>query len=207
MQPGKHGSPLLFIVSGPAGSGKTTLCDRLLGEFSNIRQVTTATTRPPRPGERDGVDYFFFSQEEFEKKKSRDEFLESANVHGRDYGTLRSEVFRHFRNHADVLLNIDIQGMRQIREKADQFRELRHGLVSIFILPPSLDVLRDRLEKRNADDPEEIERRLQTARKEIQAAPEFDYLLETGEREEDYDRIRSIYLAEQMRQRNPSAGI
>jgi len=197
----QQGSPLLFIVSGPAGSGKTTLCERLLAEFHTLQQAITATTRAPRPGEKNGFDYYFLSKPDFEEKQRLDEFLESATVHGRSYGTLRSEVFRRFERKMNVLLNIDVQGMRQIREEAASSEELRNHLVSIFILPPSLEELRKRLLNRKSDDAKEIERRLQTAKSEIRAATEFDYILETGSRDKDYDHIRSIYLAELMRNR------
>jgi len=189
-----HRRPLLFIVSGPAGIGKTTLCNRLLEEFETLRRAVTATTRTPRPGEIDGVDYFFLTEADFQKRKAADGFLESATVHGRLYGTLRSEVDRLVREGFDVLLNIDVQGMRQIRASIRE-KDSSLRLLTLFIRPPSLDILRKRLEARRSDDPAEIERRLQTARYEIEAAPEFDHWIETGSREEDYANIRALYLS------------
>ncbi len=193
--------PLLFIVSGPAGSGKTTLCHRLLSEFRSLRRAVTATTRKPRPNEEDGRDYFFLTEAGFANTRESGGFLESALVHGKSYGTLESEVVRHFEKGRDVLLSIDVQGMRQIRDKAKRLDWLKGRLVTIFIIPPSLEELKQRLIRRASDDSEEIERRLETARSEIQAAGEFDYMLETNSREEDFDRIRCIYRAEKMRVR------
>lgn len=195
------GPSLLFIISGPAGSGKTTLCHRLLSEFQNLRRAVTVTTRKPRDGEKDGRDYYFYGKEAFAESRERGEFLEWALVHGRAYGTLASEVIRHFEEGEDVLLSIDYQGMRQVRENAPRCDWLRGRVVTVFISPPSLDELRDRLRRRGTDDEAEIERRIETAKEEIEAAPEFDYVLETGTREEDFDRIRAIYLAEKMRNR------
>ncbi|MET3873534.1 guanylate kinase [Puniceicoccus vermicola] len=159
------------------------------------------TTRAPREGEKDGRDYYFFSREEFDARYAAGDFLESALVHGRAYGTLSEEVIQHFQKKEDVLLSIDVQGMRQIRERASDFDWLSGRLVTVFINPPSLDELRERLRRRGSDDEEEIERRIESARKEIQAVSEFDYILDTGTREEDFDRIRSIYLSEKMRVR------
>ena len=193
--------PLLFIISGPAGSGKTTLCERLLGEFRALRRAVTATTRAPREGEENGRDYHFFTLEEFEAKKSRAEFLEWAFVHGRAYGTLTNEITRHFDRDEDVLLNIDVQGMRQVKEKSSSITWLADRVVTVFINPPSVDELRRRLKKRGTDDEVEIERRIETAEREMESTKEFDFILETQSREEDYDRIRSIYLAEKMRTR------
>ncbi len=195
------GHTLLFIISGPAGSGKTTLCHRLLSEFQNLVRAVTVTTRAPREGEADGRDYYFLSREEFDQKKEAGAFLEWALVHGRAYGTLSSEVSGHFQNGHDVLLSIDVQGMRQIRNRAAETKWLRGHVVSVFINPPSLDELRSRLHRRGSDGEEEIERRIESARQEMKALGEFDYVLETGTREEDFDRIRAIYLAEQMRVR------
>jgi len=193
--------PLLFIISGPAGSGKTTLCHRLLSEFTNLRRAVTATTRSPREGEKDGHDYYFLTREEFEEQKKDGAFLENALVHGRAYGTLREEIISHFDAGEDVLLSIDVQGMRQVREKSLSADWLRGHLVTVFIKPRTLDELRERLRRRGTDDDAEIERRIESARVEIAAALEFDYILLTGSREEDFDRARAIYLAEKMRPR------
>lgn len=196
-----EGGSLLFILSGPAGSGKTTLCHRLLSEFENLQRAVTVTTRSPREGEKDGRDYYFYSRERFDQENANGDFLEWALVHGRAYGTLASEVHQHFQEKEDVLLSIDVQGMRQIKEHANTSQWLRGRLVTIFINPPSLDELRERLRRRGSDDETEIERRIESARREMEAASEFDYILETRTREEDFDRIRSIYLAEKMRVR------
>jgi len=197
----RTGESLLFILSGPAGSGKTTLCHRLLSEFKNLHRAVTATTRNPREGERDGRDYYFQSTDEFKRKQQNGEMLEWALVHGRAYGTPAEEVRQHFHRGEDVLLSIDVQGMRQIKERTHDTTWLSSRVVTIFILPASLDELRNRLQKRGSDDLEEIERRITTAEIELRAAGEFDYLLQTRSREEDFDRMRAIYLSEKMRSR------
>tara|TARA_R100000027_G_scaffold38992_1_gene28887 strand:+ start:27646 stop:28245 length:600 start_codon:yes stop_codon:yes gene_type:complete len=196
-----QGESLLFILSGPAGSGKTTLCHRLLSEFDNLQRAVTVTTRSPRDGEKEGRDYYFYSREEFDRRNEEGDFLEWALVHGRAYGTLASEVLQHFEENEDVLLSIDVQGMRQIKSTATGSDWLRGHLVTIFINPPSLEELRDRLRKRGTDDEVEIERRIESARREMEVSGEYDYVLETRTREEDFDRIRAIYLAEKMRVR------
>ena len=196
-----QGESLLFILSGPAGSGKTTLCHRLLSEFDNLQRAVTVTTRSPRDGEKEGRDYYFYSREEFDRRNEEGDFLEWALLHGRAYGTLASEVLQHFEENEDVLLSIDVQGMRQIKSTATSSDWLRGHLVTIFINPPSLEELRDRLRKRGTDDEVEIERRIESARREMEVSGEYDYVLETRTREEDFDRIRAIYLAEKMRVR------
>lgn len=195
-----HG--LVFIIAGPAGSGKTTLCHRLVSEFPNLHRIVTVTTRAPREGEVDGRDYHFYSAERFEQARQAGEFLEWAQVHGRCYGTLRSEVDARLTAKQDALLSIDVQGAESIRSLG---REHGHPLcdrvVTIFILPSSLEEMRERLRRRGSDDPEEIEKRLQTAAREITHAGYFDYQVVTGTREQDFDRIRAIYIAEKNRNR------
>jgi len=191
---------LLFLVSGPAGSGKTTLCRKLLEEFPSLERAVTATTRPERPGEAHGEDYYFFTQSEFHERQSKGEFLEWATVHDRLYGTLKSEVSDRIHSGKDVLLNIDVQGMMQIRESFQKdFPSDSVSLVSVFIQPPSIQTLVERMKRRNTDDPAEIERRVQTACTEINLSHYFQYIIHSGTEEEDYDDIRSIYKAEKRK--------
>lgn len=192
---------ILLILSGPAGSGKTTLCERLLQDHPNLERAITATTRAPRPGEKDGKDYFFLQKKEFEDRKNQGDFLEWALVHGRAYGTLKEEILARMAKGKDVLLNIDVQGMLQIRRKQESDSRLHERLATVFLMPQDLDELAQRLIERNTDSTEEIYKRLMTAEKEIRQSHEFDYILTSGNKEEDYDRIRSIYLAEKMRNR------
>ncbi len=191
--------PLLLILSGPAGSGKTTLCDRLTADYPNISRVVTTTTRTPRPGERDGCDYHFVTAEDFLRQVEEGAFYEHATVHGRHYGTYRHEIDSRLKAGADLLLNIDVQGAASFRAAAAVNPELARALVTIFILPPSLDELKSRLDGRGTDDSAEIQRRLENAQREIALARSFDFCIPSGSREHDYQCLSAIYLAETMR--------
>ena len=191
-----HARNLLLIISGPAGSGKTTLCENLLAEFgSSIQRVVTTTSRDPRPGEVDGVDYHFITVAEFEEGIRHGDFIEWARVHGRYYGSERTTILRMIRSGRDVLLNIDVQGARTFRERAHDFAELEGRIRTIFIRPRSLEQIRERLVGRGADDEAEIRRRLQTALTEIRMAETFDHVITSGSRQEDWTALRNLYLA------------
>ena len=125
-------SPLLILISAPSGGGKTTLCQQLLAARPDMTRAVTCTTRAPRDGERDGVDYYFLDAESFLKRVQAGNFLEHATVYGNSYGTLKSEVLGHMRQGKDVLLNVDVQGAATIREKAQEDQELSRALVSVF---------------------------------------------------------------------------
>lgn len=203
MKPPVERPALLLIVSGPAGSGKTTLCDRMLAEMPRLQRIVTATTRPPREGERDGEDYYFFSREEFERKVAAGEFFEWARVHDRLYGCLKSEVREKLSSEIDLLLNIDVQGAETVRREVDSDPQLRDRVASVFVTPESIDVIRDRLEARGQDSAAEIERRLRNAEDEISRWVHYDYCLISGDRESDFLNIASIYRAEKLRNRTP----
>ncbi len=192
---------LLIIVSGPAGSGKTTLCDRMLAGIPRIQRIVTATTRPPRPGETDGVDYYFLSVDEFGKRIEAGEFFEWARVHGRLYGCLKAEVREKLSHDIDLILNIDVQGAGTFRRAIEDDPELKDRVVSIFVTPETIDVIRERLEARGQDDSEEIERRLKNAKDEISQWIHYDYCLISRDRENDFISISSIYRAEKLRNR------
>jgi guanylate kinase len=160
----------LFVVVAPSGAGKTTLVDELLKRDRNIRLSPSWTTRAPRPGEKDGVDYTFVSREKFEQMIAAGEFLEHANVYGNYYGTSRKWIEHELAGDHDVLLEIDWQG-------AQQLRKLFPHMVGIFILPPSLEELRKRLKSRGKDSPEAIEKRMASARHEISHVLEFEYII------------------------------
>ena len=192
---------LLLVVSGPAGVGKTTVCERPIAEEANLRRAITATTRPPREGERDGVDYHFLDKATFEAKIAEDAFHEHAEVHGQFYGTLKSEVNDTLAAGTDLLLNIDVQGASTFRENAPADERLRDHLVTVFITPPTLEVLEERLRGRGTDDEEEIQRRLRVAVREIENCDQYDYCLRSGARWEDFENLRAIYRAEKMRVR------
>lgn len=192
---------LLIVVSGPAGSGKTTLSERMIVEEPNLSRVVTSTTRRPRRGEQDGIDYHFFDHATFEEKIKADEFYEYARVHHNLYGTLKSEVQEKLATGMDLLLIIDVQGADSLREKTKTDELLKSRLVTVFILPPSIEELEQRLSERATDDPDEIQQRLKVAIEEIKCFKHYDYCLKSSSREEDFDSLRAIYRAEKMRNR------
>lgn len=192
---------LLIIVSGPAGCGKTTLCDRMLAEIPELWRVVTSTTRKPREGEKDHVDYYFFDHATFEEKIEAEHFYEYAHVHGNIYGTLKSEVQDKLAAGADLLLNIDIQGAAQMRETAKTDELLKGRVITVFIMPPSLEELEQRLRGRGTDDDAEIQRRMTVALEEIEHSNRYDYCLRSASRGEDFENLQAIYRAEKMRNR------
>ena len=160
----------LFVVSGPSGAGKGTLLAQVINELGNVHIAVSATTRRPRRGEKDGVQYFFLSNEKFDELISIGGLLEWANVHGAHYGTLKAEVLSQLAAGQDVLLEIDPQGARQVKEKYPE-------AVLVFIKPPSLEVLKDRLQARNTETEEEIATRLDTAQQELASEAEYDKVI------------------------------
>lgn len=188
---------LLLLISGPAGSGKTTLCDRMLAEFPATRRVVTSTSRAPRQGEQHEVDYYFFSPEEFQRQIAADAFYEWAQVHGRYYGTLRSEIDRNLARGVDLLINVDVQGAETFRAVAASAGCPLHGrLVTVFVRPRNLDELRQRLHGRGTDDKAEIDRRMETACKELEHEPNYDHVIVSSDREADFAALVAIYQQE-----------
>lgn len=183
----------LLVLSGPAGCGKSTVAARLVQACPNLHRAVTATTRAPRPGESEGQDYFFLSDEAFAAKVAAGEFFEHATIHGRRYGTLREPVETRLANGADVLLVIDVQGAEAFRAAARESAAIKAALATIFIQPASLEQLRQRILHRGTEAEAEIEARLETARREIAEAPKFDYVITTGTREEDFTALLGIY--------------
>ncbi len=201
MNPPAENPALLLIVSGPAGSGKTTLCDRLLAEMPRLKRIVTATSREPREGEMDGEDYYFFDREEFERRIEAGEFFEWARVHDRLYGCLKSEVYGKLERDFDLILNIDVQGAATFRRQLAEDTRLRDRFVSVFVTPDSLDEIRARLRDRGQNSAEEIERRLANAEGEIDQWVHYDYRIVSRDRESDFLAISSIYRAEKLRNR------
>ncbi len=191
------------MISGPAGSGKTTLCHRLIeDQVPHVQRVVTATTRSPRKGEINNKDYHFFSEEEFTQKIKENAFYEYAQVHGAHYyGTVKQEIREQLANGIDLLINIDVQGFKSFCDIAEEDPFLDKHLVSVFILPPNLDVLKERLTKRNLDHPEIIERRLKTAEEEISLHDQYDYCIHTKTRDEDFATFLDIYKKEKSKVR------
>jgi guanylate kinase len=192
-------SPLLVLISAPSGGGKTTICKQLLAARPQMARAVTCTTRPPREGERDGVDYYFLDAESFLKRVQAGNFLEHATVYGNSYGTLKGEVLGKLRQGKDVLLNVDVQGAATIRQRAEEDPELKKSLVTVFLTPPSLTVLEERLRNRGTDSPAVIQKRLAVARQEVVQWKNFDYLLLSTTIKEDLRRILAIVEAEKMR--------
>lgn len=160
----------LFVVAAPSGAGKSTLVNALLAQEPSIRLSISYTTRPPRPGEVDGREYHFTTVEDFLERKAKGEFLESAEVHGNYYGTSRIVIEQQMRAGTDILLEIDWQGAQQVKKQFPQ-------AVGIFILPPSIPALEERLRKRGQDEPHVITRRILAAGGEMAHAPEFEYVI------------------------------
>jgi guanylate kinase len=192
-------SPLLVLISAPSGGGKTTLCQQLLAARPDMTRAITCTTRALRPGEKRDVDYYFLDPAEFQARVQAGEFIEHATVFGRSYGILRSELLDKLRRGRDVLLNVDVQGAATIRDRAQADPELNRALVTVFLTPPSIAILEERLKRRAADAPEEIQKRLGIARKEIAQWINFDYLLISTTIPEDLRRMLAIVEAEKMR--------
>lgn len=182
---------LLFIVSAPAGTGKTTLVRMLVEEFPCIIESISCTTRAKRPGEIEGKDYIFLSKEEFEKKLKAGDFLEYAKVFGNYYGTSRAFVEKELRMGKHVVLVIDTQGMLQLKGKIP--------FTAIFLRPPSLEELRERLVSRRTETPESIEKRLEWAELELLVTNQYDYQIVNDDLAVAYQALRSIIIAEEHR--------
>lgn len=181
---------VLLVVSSPSGAGKTTLCNRLRAEFPKLGFSVSYTTRPPRPGETDGVDYNFVDQSTFQEMIARDEFAEYAMVHGNMYGTSARKVQAALELGQDLLFDIDYQGGRALRNKFPT------DVASVFILPPSVQELERRLRGRGTDSDEVIARRVRVAREELRHYAEYDFLVMNDDLERAYDALRAVYVAQ-----------
>jgi guanylate kinase len=184
---------LLYIISSPSGAGKTTLARRLLGADRDIAMSVSVTTRAPRPGERDGVDYHFVDRDQFENMKARGDLLEWARVFDNHYGTPRALVEDTIHAGKDVLFDIDWQGAQQLNEK------MPGDVVSIFVLPPSGRVLEDRLKSRAQDSAETVARRMAAAASEISHWPEYEYVIVNTGLEQSVAAAHAILVAERLK--------
>ena len=175
----------VFVITGPSGVGKGTLIRGLMERLPQLELSVSATTRPPRPGETEGVEYHFLVPEEFDRRVQEGDFVEHADYAGRRYGTLRSELDRRVGAGVPVVLEIEVQGARQVREAMPE-------AVQVFIAPPSLQALRTRLIGRGTDDPEEVERRLRVAEQELAAQSEFGHVVVNDRLEDALDQLTEI---------------
>lgn len=187
--------PLLLVIAGPAGSGKSTLCDRLVQECPEFSRVVTTTTRTPRAGEINGVHYHFFTADEFRRRVAAGEFLEWAQVHGdhedRLYGTLKSSVLDPLAQGRQLVMSIDVQGVESVRRIARTNESLRHAMTTVFIVVDHQRLVA-RMRERAKDHESEIARRLATAEAEMREAAKFDFCIDSRTRDEDFAALRAI---------------
>jgi guanylate kinase len=186
------GRGILFVVSSPSGGGKGTLIQRVLNKNLNLRYSVSFTTRAPRNGEMDGREYFFVTPEKFQEMIAAGEFLEWAFVHGKQYGTAHSQLAEEIAAGRDIILEVDVQGAASVRA-------LIADAVSIFILPPSFEILRQRLQARGTDSPEELDLRLRNAPTELQDYSAFEYVIINDELDRAAEQMTAIIHAERAR--------
>ena len=189
--------PFPIILSAPSGGGKTTIAKQLLNRRSDLGYSVSCTTRSPRPGEADGQDYYFLSRDDFSRRRAKGDFAESADVHGNLYGTLRSEISRVLATGNHVVMDIDVQGARQ-------FRTAFPESVTVFVLPPSGEVLLERLRSRKTESPQQLAARLDSALKELLAVEEYEYVVVNDDLERAVQSVGSILDGEVFRRKRVS---
>ncbi|MBI1745882.1 MAG: guanylate kinase [Acidobacteria bacterium] len=182
----------LFVVSGPSGAGKTTLAKWAIAEIPNLRYSVSYTSRPPRAGERPGLDYFFVGVDEFQRMIAADAFLEWAQVYGNYYGTHRPATEAMLANGCDIIMDIDVQGARSLRRKCD-------NALLVFIFPPTFQTLMQRIVDRNLDSEETIRRRMAMAKAELSAYDQYEYLVVNDDLAQAQLELKSIVIAQRCR--------
>lgn len=190
----------LFVISAPSGAGKRTILKALFAQDEDLEYAVSATTRPPRPGEVDGTDYVFLENAEFQRRVDAGQFAEWAEVHGHQYGTLREELVRRSRSGKDVVLELDIQGMRALKA-------LHDDVVTVFVKPPSLEALDARIRKRGADDEASIAVRLDNARAEMAAQGEYDHVIVNDVVDTAVKDLLAIVRTHRAGRHGPSKGV
>ncbi|MBR5839256.1 MAG: guanylate kinase [Victivallales bacterium] len=188
-----------IILSGPSGVGKSTVCSFLFKKYAELKFSVSCTTRAPRPGEVDGVAYHFLTIDEFKRRIDAGDFLEWAEVHGNYYGTLKQEVKPRVINGQDIILDIDVQGMRLVRKSVLSEPEWSPSVISVFLAPPSLAALEQRLRGRGTETEESIQKRLGNAAKELAAWREYDYIVVNDVAEQAANRLDAILTAAHAR--------
>jgi len=184
----------IFVISSPSGGGKTTLSQKLLERTPHLVRSISMTTRRPRPGEEDGIDYYFVDEAQFARLLAKRGFLENARVFNCHYGTPKKFVERALNDEQDVLLLIDVQGAAQVKKRSKD-------AILIFVMPPSIEELKDRLEKRSTESVGDITKRLRVAKREMKLSDKFDYIVENRYLEKAVSYVESIILAERLRVR------
>jgi guanylate kinase len=197
--PPKEIQGLLILVTGPTGSSKTALCRRFAAAHPEIERVVTCTTRAPRAGEQDGVDYFFLSDAQFDEALAKDEFLEWTQVHGARYGTKKNTLCPKLARNVDLVINVDVRGARIYRQAFEGDAGMRCRLLRVFVTPPDIEALQEHLLARGENTTEVIAQRLKTFRQEMEQWTQQDYCIVTGTNEEDLARLEGIWRAERCR--------
>ena len=193
MAKGSQSKAMIVILSSPSGGGKTSISKKILSSNKNIMLSVSVTTRNPRPNEKEAIDYHFKTIEEFQKLKNSDEFLEHAEVYGNFYGTPKQYVNKMLEDGHDVLFDIDHQGAQQIKQK------LSDQVVSIFIIPPSIEIIKERLESRGQDSHDDIEKRLQLASEVISHSDDYDFVVINDNFEQAVEEIQEIIEKEHLK--------
>ena len=190
---GRQGQPVLLVLSGPSGVGKTTVAHRLMDANGTLKRIVTCTTRDPRDGEQDGVDYHFLDESEFLERLGCGEFLEHAEVYGKYYGTLKSSVHDAFAAGHDILIVNDVQGALTLNKIIREDAVLGGALQTVFLVPEGVEELRKRLESRDEDDKKTIDERMENAVAELKQQNKFDHVIVSGTRDEDYEQVQCVY--------------